>query len=65
MLCHVKLWDVGVETLLLIIRRRVIHKVARRMIMFLMLHEGGMVGLVATMPRQSRLGESVSLSHIV
>lgn len=77
MLCHVDLWDVRVETLLL--RRRVIHKdesvdvagVARRMVVspsfliFLMLHEGGMVGLVATMPRQSRLSESVSFPHIL
>ena len=72
---HVNFWVLRVENLLL--RKRVIHKyesvdvagIARRMVVspsvliFLVLHEGGMIGLAATMPRQSRLREYVSFSH--
>lgn len=57
------------------LRKRVLQKdgsvdvaeVASRMVVspnvliLLMLHQGGMIGLVATMPRQSMLRESVSL----
>ena len=76
MLRHINLWDVLVESLLL--RRRFIHKdesanvtgvargkvVSHGLLIFLRLHEGGMLGLVATMPRQPELRESVSFSHI-